>query len=401
MTRPGGLFAERGLKSWLLIFAFFVYASLCWIVYSVTVEPIYGVDPPGGIAADSGSYFIRAGLADPSSPDTVVSAGLVSFGGSALGPVVIALIGRGFFGVALINCLLFLLIVWMAGTIPGVRREYFAVLMALEPQLLPTLMTLNKEILALTGLVSFAAYVYERQEKKGGPWKRRWLLVAGLLFSALARWEQILIPVWYLAIQSRRSPVRGKPGWATLLLLLVCSAGWSVSVNLLHLNLGGFIVAVTGAGTVAKLYAVQARGGYFLVAFPKILMNLAGRWVTPGYFLSDYWNEDFGGNLQNQYIGILSSLSMLFFVGYAIVRGRFRLGRPLIHLTLIYFICTSINPFIQHRYIYPGFVLLALELSRNKEELERVKPLPRFPSLAPSYRALQRTSLAGAAKHSA
>jgi hypothetical protein len=332
-------------------------------------------------------YFARAGLLDPNSPGAV-DTDLVSFGGSALGPVTMALIGRNVFGVALINGFLFLLITWWAGMIPGVRREVFLILMAVEPQLLPTLMTLNKEILALSGLVSFAAYIYSRQANAGQKGNKT-LLFAGLIFSALARWEQALVPLWYLVIESQRSPVRGKPWRATALLLLLCSIGWTLGVTVLHLDLGGFIVAVEGGGTVAKLYAIQAKGGFFLVALPRIIMNLAGRWVIPTYFLSGYWTEDFNGNLQNQFIGILSSLCMLIVVGYTIVRGRFRLGRPLIHLTLIYFIYTSINPFIQPRYIYPGYVLLAMELSRRKEALEPVKPIKGLPPLAPSYRALQ------------
>jgi hypothetical protein len=80
---------------------------------------------------------------------------------------------------------------------------------------------------------------------------------------------------------------------------------------------------------------------------------------------------------------------MLIVLAYVIVRGRFRLDRPLIHLTVIYFICTAINPFIQPRYIFPSYVLLALEMSRKLQALEPVKPLRKLPPLAPSYRALQ------------
>lgn len=388
MDRPlGGMFQVRSHRSWMLIFYCFVYFAFCWGMYSVAVEGVYGSLDPPSIEADSTSYFISAGLNDPNGGAHSTS-DLVSFGGSSLGPVTIALIGRNRFGVACVNCALALFMIWMAGYIPGVRREIFALLMALEPQTLPTLMSLNKEILALTGLVGFAAYIYSGPAR-GRRHRSKFFLLIALVFSLFARWEQIIIPLWYIAAQSRRSPVRGKPWRAIIALLLVCSFGWAFAVKILKLNLGGFIVAVKGAGLVSRLYTIQENGGYFLVALPKILMNLGGRWVTPFYFLSGYWTEEFGNNWQNQYIGILHSLVMLCMVGWTIVKGRFRLGRPLIHVCLIYFICTAVLPFIQPRYIYPGYVLLALEWSRRQEFLEPLKPLRKLPALIPSYRSWQ------------
>lgn len=376
------IFQRRTEKSWMMIFGLFVYFFFCWGVYSIAVEQIYEVTDPPTISADSGSYYAMAGFHGRGNVDRD---SLVTFGGSSLGPVIIALSFRTEFGVACFDCLLFLAVIWWAGMIPGVRREYFAILMAIEPQTLPSLMTLNKEICAIAGLVSFAAYLYSGQ-RRGRRRGSKWLLAACFLFSLFARWEQIFVPLWYIVMESRWSPMRGKPRRAVIALLLFCSVAWALAVHVLHLNLAGFIKQAQGGGTITRLYSIQEKGGYFLVAFPKIVMNIAGRWLTPMYFVTGYWTDEFNHSWQNQYIGILSSLVMPVVVGTAILKGRFRLGRPLIHLALTYFIFTSINPFVQHRYIYPGYALVALELSRRKEALEPLPPLRGLPPLPPSYR---------------
>lgn len=382
VTNPvHGALAVRSVNSWILILCCIIYFCFCWAIYTMAVEPLYELSSPPAIQADSDTYFAMAGLGNDRG---VASDSLVNFGGSSMGPVAIALLCRTRFGVACFDCLLFLVVVYWAGLIPGVRREYFAILMAIEPQTVPTLMTLNKEICAIAGLVAFAAYLYSGRQR-GKRHGSRWLLLPVVVFSIFARWEQLLVPMWYLAVESRWSPFRGKPRRAVIALLLILSAAWAFAIHIVHLNLSGFIDQAQG-GTIARLYSIQEKGGYFLVALPKILMNIAGRWVTPGYFLYDYWQVDFAGSWQNAYIGILSSLCMLVVLAYAIFRGRFRVSRPLIHLTVIYFVCTAVNPFIQHRYIYPGYAFVVLELSRRKDSLEPTPVLPKLPSLPPSYR---------------
>ncbi len=385
MIRPEGLFVSRPAQTWGLIFLICMYLVFCWGLYTIAVEPLYEAANPPTIGADSSAYFDAAD--DLTKPQTS-SATRLSLGGSTLGPGIVGLIFRTPFGVAWFNCALFALTIWWAGRIPGVNRVYFSMLMAVEPQTLPTLMTLNKEMMAIAGLVSFGAYIYGGQERG----KRRgslFFLLVALILSFMGRWQQILILFWYLAMEARWSPFRGKPWRSVWTLLLFISIGWVTALKLLHINLGGFVATVEGGnGMAARLYAVQAKGGFFLIALPKIIMYLAGRWVTPTYFLNDYWTEDWNNSWQNQYIGILGSLYMVLALAYIIMRGRFRLGRPLIYLTLLYYICTATNPFIQPRYVYPAYVLLALEMSRKKDTLEPVKPAWKPPALPPSYRVL-------------
>ena len=384
--RPEGLFVSRPVRIWGLVFLLCMYLVFCWAMYTVAVEPLYEVMNPPAIGADPGAYFEAA--EDLTKPKTS-SATRLSLGGSTLGPGLVGLVFRTPFGVALFNCVLFAICVWWAGRIPGLNRLRLSILMVIEPQMLPTLMTLNKEMLAIAGLVSFGAYIYSGQNEG----KRRgsvFYLIVALILSFMGRWQQMLILFWFLAAESRRSPFRGKPWRSIVALLMFISIGWVTALKVLHIDLGGFVATVEGSGGMAaRLYAVQAKGGFFLIALPKIVMYLAGRWVTPAYFLHDYWFEDWYNNWQNQYIGILSSLFMVLMLAYFFIRGRFRMHRPLIYLATIYFICTATNPFIQPRYIYPAYVLLAMELSRRQDVLEPVKPLWKPPAMPPSYRAAQ------------
>ena len=275
---------------------------------------------------------------------------------------------------------------------------WFAVLMAVNAQTLPTLMTLNKEILAVAGLVAFSAYLYSGLPKRSRRGSKLLLLVA-IVLSTMARWQQLIILLWYIVAEWKRSPLRNKPRKAIIALLLVCSVGYAAAIHVLHVNISGFLVQTTGGGTIVRLDDIQGEGGYFLVAAPKILMNLAGRLVTPAYFLHDYWYDNFGGSWQNQFIGFLSNFAMVGIIAVAFFRDRLRLTRPLIHLAFVYFICTAVNPFIQPRYMYPGYSLLALELSRKKSAIEAVRPhRGLLPPLPPSYRLTP--SMVAAAQHS-
>ncbi len=370
------------MKTWLLIFGCMVYFAFSWALYTIGVEPLYGLLDPPAIAADSPTYFERAGIGTNAGIDTQ---SIFSIGGGSAGQTATALVFRNEFGVACFDCLFALAIIYWAGLIPGVRRTYFAILMALEPQTLPTIMTLNKEIFAIAGLVTLAAYIYSGNGS-GRVRRSKWLLFLTIIFSICARWEQLIVPMWYLAMESRWSPFRGKPRRGLAVLLLFCSVAWAAAVHVLHLNLGGFVAQIKGAGTITRLYSIQEKGGYFLVAIPKIIMNISGRWVTPAYFLHDYWVQERTNSWQNEYIGVFSSFVMLIMVAVAFFRGRIRVTRPAMYLAWIYCIYTSVNPFVQHRYIYPAYALIVLELSRRKEALEPVRPLPKPPALPPSYR---------------
>ncbi len=75
---------------------------------------------------------------------------------------------------------------------------------------------------------------------------------------------------------------------------------------------------------------------------------------------------------------------MLLIVAYR--QGKLNPQRPIAFLILIYAILTAITPFVQPRYNYFVYVLLALELARKEapeEQLEITKAGARSPGFLP------------------
>ena len=363
------LLEARPLRTWLSIGVVGVYIALCWMIYSVTVSNAYANLIPYTIEADSGAYFAAAGVNQYAGEGGTQFADQVSLGGSVIGPAVIALIFRTPLNVAIFNCALFGLSLYVAGSIPGVRRRVFAVLMVLNALTLSALMTLNKEILALAGMVFFAKYLYSKK-------RPLWLLGVVFIISTMARWQQTAFMIIYLVLQARPSPFRNRPKWGIATVIGFFSVAWAVIAWRFSSLLSAYMALqqeIT-TGTVARLNAVQAHGGFFVVVWPKLLMNLAGRLVQVDYVLHGWVESDFH-ELQNSILGNLHSVAMLTLLAVTIYKGRFRLARPMIHFAFVYMMLSAISPLIQNRYEYPAYVLLALEMARKEESLEPVEPM--------------------------
>jgi hypothetical protein len=375
-------FRPKPLISWLAIGGLCLYLSLCWIWYTFSVEPLYGFPKVYSIIADSGAYFRAAGidssgaaLAEGASDDQI------SLGGSVIGPAIIAFIFRNEFGVAIFNCFLFAFCVWAASFVPGLSKRVFVFLMIADALTVPALLTLNKEILAMAGCTLFAKYLYAKKNRK-------LVLFFCLLVSTMARWQQTAFILLFMFLTSRRS-FRDKPKTVIFLLLMILSAAWAA----IAWRFSGLLASYTAlegqitTGTIARLNAIQNKGGFFLAVWPKILMNVSGRLLQVNYFLNEWIHSDFH-ELQNTVIGNLHSIAMLALIAWMLLNGRFRLGRPLVHFALFYMIFSSVSPFIQNRYEYPAYVLLAMEMSRKKESLEPLKPM-KLLGMTPSYQAMQ------------
>ena len=76
------------------------------------------------IGADSAIYLTVAGVIPDYSINTA-ELQLVSIGGNFLGPVAIARLVPSLFGIALLNLTLFLICLWIANSLPGVKLGPF------------------------------------------------------------------------------------------------------------------------------------------------------------------------------------------------------------------------------------------------------------------------------------
>ena len=97
-------------------------------------------------------------------------------------------------------------------------------------------------------------------------------------------------------------------------------------------------------------------------------MDLTGELIRPVTFLREF--ETLGwGDLHTMFIIPLFSIVMLIVLTIAYRQGKLNLRRPMALLIIIYLLMNAVTPFVQPRYNYFVYVLLALELSK-KEAVE-------------------------------
>jgi hypothetical protein len=148
-------------------------------------------------------------------------------------------------------------------------------------------------------------------------------------------------------------------------------------------GLGAFTQYTKNANTIAKLDTNQEHFGFPLVLAPKILMNLMGELLRPLTFVREYSLLGFG-DIHSLFIIPLFSIALIALLIIAYRQGKLNPQRPIAFLILIYAILTAVTPFVQPRYNYFVYVLLALELSR-KEEPEEQLEITRVAAHSPGF----------------
>jgi hypothetical protein len=134
-------------------------------------------------------------------------------------------------------------------------------------------------------------------------------------------------------------------------------------------GLAAFTQYTKNANTIAKLDKLQENFGFPLVLAPKILMNLLGELLRPLTFIREYSDLGFG-DVHSLFIIPLFSIALCTLLVMAYRRGKLNPRRPIAFLIIIYAITTAVTPFVQPRYNYFAYVLLALELSRKENDEE-------------------------------
>jgi hypothetical protein len=92
-------------------------------------------------------------------------------------------------------------------------------------------------------------------------------------------------------------------------------------------------------------------------------MNVMGYFITPSYFLQDYWSEDFSNWYNQIFVQAQEFLTTALLFGLLIAR-KLPLKQPVVYLLVTYLILTAVNPMVQPRYEYPAYVLLSLQAAR-------------------------------------
>ncbi len=343
----------RTPMQWVAISLFFAYLLLCAIAFYAVVQPNLDGQSLIRLGADSDTYWQVADFVRGEG----VNLALIGLGANYLGPVAIALTLKTGSMVALFNAFLFCVSIYAAGRIPGVNQWTLAILLMLNAETLVGIVTLNKEILSLFSAVLFAYYVYSHKKSK--------LLLLIILLSAIgARWQQAALVLLFLFFKRKNSFFSKRPKTALALIVLLLTVTYPLAAS--KLDLSGFTDQGDTGGTITVLNGLQAKFLYPVALLPKVIMSLFGRLLTPSYYFGEYWKGDFN-DWQNQYAGHLHTVALLLICAIAAVRKRLSLQEPLIFFCAMYLVVTSIAPFIQNRYQFPVYVLLCIEIVRNRE----------------------------------
>ncbi len=354
------LLEPRSLNKWLLIWAYCFYLALCVGAYFYWELPRLKNEPSVRLGADSPTYWDAAQYRD----EHAYHSNLVSFSSNYLGPVMIADLCRNGLNVVIFNMLLFFLSVEIACSIPGVDRYLLVLLLVICPETLPALSTLNKEILVLVSALLLAKYVYAP--------RRSWVLLGMVLTASLfARWEQIAIILAFLFLRRRGSLGDRKPYLGLASMIAALTIIYPLIARIPGSHLSAFTQYLKGANTIAKLDNIQNNFGFPLVIVPKVIMDISGELLRPRTFWGEF--DVYGiGDVHKMFIIPLFSISLIVMLVLAYRRGKLDPHRPIAFLILIYLIMTSITPFVQPRYNYFVYVLLALEFAK-KETLDEKK----------------------------
>jgi hypothetical protein len=333
-----------------------LYAIVCVFIYFQFVQPWIDGTTDIRIGADSDRYWEAAQAMQQGGYTTYDLARLTSLTANFFGPAVLILWLKTGFLILCFNFLLFFIAMKVAASIEHVRISVFGFLMLLNAELIPSLTTVNKEILTLLASVLVAKYIYSTHRSK-------LLLFAALIVSLFARWEQAAILILFLLMS--QSFMRSRPKLSLLLLIAGISVGYPLLFTVMGIDPSIFDYLLQDAHFILTLNSIQMAYGFPIVLIPKILMSLAGRFAQPWYYWSGQFISDGFSDAQQQIFQPLGSLAMLSAFTVAAFKRKLSLRNPVALLIAITLIVSAAAPFIQPRYLYGVYVFLSLELARS------------------------------------
>lgn len=361
-TATGGLpslalFRSRPVAVWLVLGLLVVIGLLSTGLFFEAVAPVADFWFQPYVEADSNTYWelsgVKAGaFLDQHSGDNSEGSAF----NNSFGPVLQAELFRSDIGVMLSNLALFAFMLWIVGTMKEFDRGMFTLLLLLNPMLVSAILTLNKEIFAIVGVIVFVRYMTATRY-------RGLLLSLALLISFAARWQQAAAMLLLACIDSRLSPFRNKPKSGIAILLLFFTVAYTAVYHIAPVLIAGLLAQAKAGHTILILDNIQGNFGFPLVVIPKIMLNVMGRFMTPQYFLSDYWSADFSNWFDQIFTQLQEFLTTLLLFGL-LFTGKLKLRNAPVYLLAFYLILTAVNPMVQPRYEYPAYVLLCLEASR-------------------------------------
>jgi hypothetical protein len=319
-------------------------------------------------------FYVDTDTYEPLARTMPLTFDLISVGVNLFGPLlVLKMLGGDRFLVYLFNvaCLTTAFAV-VVRTFPLNRLQFLFYLM-LTPLMFTSLLSINKEIVAVTAIAFFAAYYHSG---------RRWQLIVGLIASFLVRWQMTLFMLTFMVMASPVNPFRRRRVLSVLLLTVAISVvyvhNYSLFQHLDRIALLGAQEYTEGSGLYGYFLAVQNYYGYVLVFLPKTLHQMVGLLtrVDKVAEVEHFFNND---------VMFFHSVASLILLVVAAWRRRIRLDLDPVYIAVVYAAVFALSPIFSPRYFLPIYVLLAIAvaLRGNPDAVWSRRAIVTTPAAAP------------------
>jgi hypothetical protein len=285
---------------------------------------------------------------------------------NSLGPILILLLsGNNNLIVFFINISLLLTLISVVIRTYGdnLRKVNFTLLLLLNPLLLGSLLTVNKEILGLTSLAMLANHVET---------KSKFSLIFSLVLSFITRWQMFFVVVLFYILKSKINPLKNKRLAVVITLCIALSLALPsltfIAADIYSINQQSEKVF----GVLELLMRLQNSYLYFLAVVPKILSNLFGNIFRVFTFILNPESIDINDIYNNVFI-LGHQLVMFLLTAYIFIRKKFTLSLDIAFFAAIYLIIYSTSPSIQYRYMFPLYIIFCIMFSLRRSNLKKLK----------------------------
>jgi hypothetical protein len=297
-------------------------------------------------------FYVDTDTYEPLARTMPLSFNLISVSTNLFGPVLILkALGGNRFLVYLFNVACLAAAYAVVVRTFAVHRLRFLFYLMLTPLMLTSLLSINKEIVAVAAIAFFAASLHSG---------RRWQLLVALLMSFLVRWQMTLFMLTFMALASPLNPWRRRRLLSVILLTAAISVVYVHNLEtfrrLDQVALLGAQQATEGSGLYHVFQTVQNHYGYILVFIPKTLHQMVGPISRVGKVteVENFFNND---------VIFSHCVATAILLLVALWRRRIRLDLDPIYIAAVYAAVFGLSPIFSPRYFLPIYVLVAIAIS--------------------------------------
>lgn len=276
---------------------------------------------------------------------------------NSIGPTLILLIsGNNNLIVFIFNISLLIIIFIMVFNAYNdkINKLKFTFLFLINPLLLGSLLTVNKEIIGLLSVAILACYFKTNN---------KFHFILSLILSFITRWQSLFVFILFYFINSRFNPLKNKRFKFIILFCIILSA----ILPSLNSLISDELYTIVGQddklfGIIELFNTLQNNYLYILAVVPKVLSNLFGNIFRIFTIIINPQNIDFTDIYNNVFI-LGHQLIMFFMAIYFVIKKKLFLRSDILYFAIIYLIIFSTSPSIQYRYMFPLYVLFCITLS--------------------------------------